>query len=164
MIMKLLCLILTLFLGIESFGQDYAPYTVAWHNLHQFSNITDSAHQKGEIQKWFSTLRESNQIPFIVEDSVLFLYEGSARSVSWVGDFNGWGYDEKFKNQGTKIVNTNVWFLKSAFPKDARLDYKIVLNGKELILDPENPHQQWRGVGGSTPNTELRLPVWREDP
>ena len=54
--------------------------------------------------------------------------------------------------------------LKSSFPKDARLDYKIVLDGKTQILDPENIHQQWSGVGGGSPNSELRMPNWKEDP
>jgi enterochelin esterase-like enzyme len=162
--MKLFCLILTLFLTTESFGQDYTAYKTAWDNLHQFSSITDSTRQREEIQKWFSSLRDSNQIPFIVVDSVLFLYEGEATSVTWVGDFNGWGSDGKFENHGNKIENTNIWFLKSSFPKDARLDYKIILNGAEYILDPENPHQQWSGVGGGSPNSELRMPLWKEDP
>src|SRR6476620_7245257 len=107
--MKGPCLFLILFLCIKSFGQDYAPYKTAWEKLQQFSVMTDSTRQKEEIQTWFSTLRKSNQIPFIVEDSVLFLYEGKAASVAWVGDFNGWGYDSKFQKGGKKIANTNIW-------------------------------------------------------
>jgi enterochelin esterase family protein len=80
-----------------------------------------------------------------------------------MGDFNGWGYDANFPNQGKKIPHTNIWLLKASFPKDARLDYKIVLNGDTYILDPENPHQQWSGVGGGSPNSELRMPDWKED-
>lgn len=96
------CLILILFLSTQSFGQDYTPYKKACDKLQQFSLMTDSARQREEIQKWFSTLHEANQIPFIVEDSVLFLYEGKANSVTWVGDFNGWGSDGKFENYGKK--------------------------------------------------------------
>ncbi|HLZ15639.1 MAG TPA: alpha/beta hydrolase-fold protein, partial [Cyclobacteriaceae bacterium] len=120
--------------------------------------------QKEEIQKWFASLRESSQVPFIVEDSVLFLYEGDAKSVAWMGDFNGWGHDETFKNKGRRVPHTDIWYLKTAFPRDARLDYKIVLNGSEYILDPENARQQWSGVGGGSPNSELRMPQWKEYP
>ena len=162
--MKSICFLGLLLVGIKSFAQDYTPFKAAWDKLGQFSFITDSTHQKEEIQKWFVSLREAKQIPFIVEDSVLFLFEGDAKSVSWTGDFNGWGHDEKFETHGKKILNTNIWFLKSSFPKDARLDYKIVLNGSEYILDPENPYQQWSGVGGGSPNSELRMPLWKEDP
>src|SRR5882762_2306049 len=145
-----------LLIGANIFGQDYSPFKVTFDKLQQLSRITDSTRQKEEAQKLFSSLREQNQIPFIIEDSVLFLYEGNATSVSWMGDFNGWGHDEKFENRGKKIENTNIWFLKSTFPKDARLDYKIVLNSRDYVLDPENPRQQWSGVGGGSPNSELR--------
>lgn len=162
--MKINFLVCFLFVIIQSVGQDYSSFQSTFTKLQQFSSITDSTLQEEAIQKWFAALRGSNQIPFIVEDSVLFLYEGEAKSVSWMGDFNGWGHDENFKNQGIKITSTNIWFLKSVFPKDARLDYKIVLNGSEYILDPENSHQQWSGVGGGSPNSELRMPLWKEDP
>jgi enterochelin esterase family protein len=88
---------------------------------------------------------------------------GEAKSVTWMGDFNAWGYDKKFQNKGHRIPNTNFWILKTSFPKDARFDYKIVLNETEWILDPLNPNQQWSGVGGGSPNSELRMPLWKED-
>ena len=81
-----------------------------------------------------------------------------------MGDFNGWGRDEKFRNKGTRVANTSLWFLKAAFPVDARLDYKLVLNGMDYILDPYGTYQQWSGVGGGSPNSELRMPRWQEDP
>ena len=81
-----------------------------------------------------------------------------------MGDFNGWGYDKKFKNAGTKIPNSDLWIVRASLPKDARLDYKIMLNGTDWILDPANPNQQWSGVGGGSPNSELRMPSWKPDP
>lgn len=108
-------------------------------------------------------LRKANQIPFTDQDSVLFLYRGEADAVSWIGDFNGWGYDKKFHNQGKKINQTDLWFLKASFPKDARLDYKILVNGSNYLLDPSNTAQQWSGLGGGSPNSELRMPLWKED-
>ncbi len=162
--MKIKLLIGLFIVSIKSFGQDYSSFKNTQEKLWYFSSISDTAQQKLEIQKWIAVLREQNQIPLIVEDSVLFLYEGNAKSVAWMGDFNGWGHDQTFKNKGTKIPNTTIWFLKSTFPKDARLDYKIVLNGSDYILDPENQYQQWSGVGGGSPNSELRMPLWKEDP
>jgi enterochelin esterase-like enzyme len=79
-----------------------------------------------------------------------------------MGDFNAWGYDKNFKVAG-KMVSRDLWLLKCAFPQDARLDYKILLNGSEWILDPINPHQQWSGVGGGSPNSELRMPKWKDE-
>jgi enterochelin esterase family protein len=82
----------------------------------------------------------------------------------WMGDFNGWGYDKSFQNKGTRIPHTDIWILKASFPKDARLDYKIVVNDANWILDPDNTHQQWSGVGGGSPNSELRMPMWKAEP
>lgn len=109
-------------------------------------------------------LVNSNQIPLTLADSVAFLYRGEAKTVAWMGDFNGWGYDKEFQNQGKRISGTDIWYLKTSFPKDARLDYKILINGTDWIVDPNNPHQQWSGVGGGSPNAELRMPEWRPDP
>lgn len=114
-------------------------------------------------QTW-NELKSSGSIPYAVEDSVAFLYKGNATSVTWMGDFNGWGYDKKFKNTGTRIPNSDIWILRASLPKDARLDYKIIVNGNDWILDPNNPHQQWSGVGGGSPNSELRMPGWKIDP
>ncbi|HPH46179.1 MAG TPA: alpha/beta hydrolase-fold protein [Chryseolinea sp.] len=117
-----------------------------------------------EVEKTWQELSDQNQIPLVDEDSVAFLYRGDAKTVSWMGDFNGWGYDKKFKNVGTKIPNTNIWILKTSFSEDARLDYKIVVDESNWILDPANQHQQWSGVGGGSPNSELRMARWKEDP
>ncbi len=41
------------------------------------------------------------------------------------------------------------------FERDARLDYKFIINGSTWILDPLNPHKVSGGYG---PNSELRMP------
>ncbi len=155
-------LVLFLFITAKAFGQDYSLFKNTCQQLQRASAISDSAQRKNELEKWWTALRQQSQVPLVVEDSVAFLYQGQAESVSWIGDFNGWGSDKKFNNTGIKIPNTNIWILKTSFPKDARLDYKILLNGKDYLLDPENAHQQWSGVGGGSPNSELRMPLWKE--
>ncbi len=162
--MKIKLLIGLLVVALKSVAQDYSSFTNTLAQLKRSSSLADSAQRKNEIEKWLNVLREQNQIPFVVEDSVAFLYQGKGKYVSWMGDFNGWGYDRNFQNNGKHIPNTDLWILKATFPKDSRLDYKIVLNNTEYILDPENPHQQWSGVGGGSPNSELRMPLWKEDP
>ncbi len=112
----------------------------------------------------FDFLAAQRKIPFVVNDSVAFLHKGKATTVAWMGDFNGWGYYKEIQSQGKQIPNSEVWILKMKFPKDARLDYKIVVDETHWILDPINPHQQWSGVGGGSPNSELRMPEWKEDP
>lgn len=116
-----------------------------------------------EIEKTYHALKTESKIPLIHSDSVLFLYRGNATTVEWMGDFNGWGYVKDYPNKGKKIANTNIWYLKSRFPQDARLDYKILIDGVNWIIDPVNKFQQWSGVGGGSPNSELRMPMWKED-
>jgi enterochelin esterase family protein len=98
-----------------------------------------------------------------VNDSVAFLYKGEADSVFWQGDFNGWGSlagGHIFNNRGYRVGKSDVWRMKAAFPPNARIDYKIVLNGRTWITDPVNQNQQW---GGSGPNSELRMPEWKPE-
>jgi enterochelin esterase-like enzyme len=104
----------------------------------------------------WDTLRTRRQIPFTAGDSALFLFRGTATNVRWAGDFNRWsatapGYE------GTLVPGTDVWYLEKKFPSDARLDYKIVVDGN-WIPDPANTFIQYSGFG---PNSELRMPIWK---
>jgi enterochelin esterase-like enzyme len=130
-------------------GQDYSNFSKV------IKSLSDTV--------TYNQLKEAHRIPLVIKDSVAFLYKGDATTVAWVGDFNGWGYDKDFQNAGKKIPSTNIWILKTAFPKNARFDYKILLDGSNWILDPANLLQQWSGVGGGSPNSELRMPLWKED-
>jgi enterochelin esterase-like enzyme len=130
------------------------------------SSVSQLVNDLRNANKRASTLQQliaENKIPLIVADSVLFIYQGAATDVKWMGDFNGWGYNKNFKNTGTLLPGSDVWILKASFPTDARLDYKIVVNGTQWILDPLNPNHQWSGVGGGSPNSELRMPAWKPD-
>lgn len=138
-----------------SLGQDYREFTGTIRKLYTAS--------PAEVDKLWTALVDAHRIPLVADDSVAFLYRGEATSVLWMGDFNGWGFDKKFRNTGTRIPNTDIWILKASFAADARLDYKIVVN-EAMMLDPVNGHQQWSGVGGGSPNSELRMGRWQEDP
>ena len=125
-------------------------------HLDSLTNISDSQMRDSSITSFWNSLRAEEKIPFILGDSVAFLYRGNASKVSWAGDFNGWNPSAS-EYQGKKVGSSNIWLCVASFPRDARLDYKIVLNGSNWMLDPENPHQQWSGFG---PNSELRMPDW----
>ncbi len=109
-----------------------------------------------EAEALLDCLSDNDQIPFISDDSVLFIYYGQVNSVSWAGDFNGWDPSNS-AYQGQKVGENNLWILKKSFPSEARLDYKIVLNGSNWILDPRNSFIQVSGFGA---NSELRMPDW----
>ena len=54
-----------------------------------------------------------------------------------------------------RLTGTDLWYREGTLPDDARVDYKIVLNGGNWIDDPVNPLKMWSGFG---PNSELRMP------
>lgn len=137
-------------------AQDYQAFSETINRLYSRDSM--------EVTSTWADLTERGNIPFVVHDSVAFLYRGDARSVAWMGDFNGWGYKRDFNNKGVQIPGTNIWMLKATFPLDARMDYKIVIDESQWILDPNNDDHQWSGVGGGSPNSELRMPEWKEDP
>jgi enterochelin esterase-like enzyme len=155
--MKLKLVVLFMVCTLYSAAQDYSSFTKTINDLYSLATPE-------QINKAWNDLVEGDNVPLVFEDSVAFLYKGEAKTVSWMGDFNRWGYSQTFKNLGTRIGNSDIWVLKASFPKDARLDYKIVVNGTNWILDPANADHQWSGVGGGSPNSELRMPAWKEDP
>lgn len=147
--------LLLIFLPLISYSQS------KWDQANTI--IQNKSLQTDQVNNWWTDLNQSNLIPLIQNDSVLFLYRGNASTIEWMGDFNGWGYVKDFPNKGRKILNTDVWYLKCKFPPEARLDYKILIDGTNWIIDPINKFQQWSGVGGGSPNSELRMPLWNED-
>ncbi len=156
--------LLLLLAGGVSKGQDYTTFQSRINLFYGYGALPDSTQRKTKIDELWSSLQSEQMIPLIAGDSVAFLYRGSAMTVEWQGDFNGWGYLKNYNNKGVRIPGTDLWILKAAFARDTRLDYKILLDGKIAILDPENARQQWSGVGGGSPNSELRMPDWKEDP
>jgi enterochelin esterase-like enzyme len=93
-------------------------------------------------------------IPFIENEKANFIYYGDANSVAIAGDFNGW---DPSNTKMTKMSGTNFFFRTETFELNARLDYKLVVNNTNWILDPEN---QNRVSGGFGPNSELAMPEY----
>ncbi|MEO1022103.1 MAG: alpha/beta hydrolase-fold protein [Bacteroidota bacterium] len=149
--------ILALMLGCTAKnGQETDLYTT----LMALSDLPSDEERSNRVNAIWDSLKTEGQIPFRQDSTVLFLYRGEAESVHWNGDFNSWSGADQVKNKGMRIEGTDVWVLKTTFPSDARLDYKITVNEEEWILDPSNPLQQWSGFG---PNSELRMPDWQPE-
>lgn len=161
--MRILFILIVLACAVKLSAQDYSFYRNTLQSLRSLTLVSDTAERKNQLNALWSSLQAAHRIPLIAEDSVAFLYRGKAKSVVWMGDFNAWGYSKTFNSNGVLLPGTDVWILKTSFPKDARLDYKIFIDGRSWILDPENLHLQWSGVGGGSPNSELRMPAWKED-
>lgn len=162
--MKLAFFLIAWLATLAGQAQDYVTFHKHLNSLYDLSSVNDSAQKATKLKVIIKRLIAEEQLPLRDKDSVALFYFGNAHEVDWMGDFNGWGYDKTFNNAGKRIPGTQVWVLKASFPMDARLDYKIVLDKKNWILDPLNPHQQWSGVGGGSPNSELRMPDYKDDP
>ncbi|MFN3638870.1 MAG: alpha/beta hydrolase-fold protein [Chloroherpetonaceae bacterium] len=153
--MKRLFYLLCLLFLAQSASAQFSSYHAFRDSLNRIVAIPDGNTRNLVLTDFLNGLQQANNIPFAIGDSVAFLYRGAAQSVRWNGDFNSWGSASNIQTNGVRLGNTDLWILEQTFPSDARLDYKIVLNGNTWILDPRNPFQQMSGFG---PNSELRMP------
>lgn len=128
--------------------------------LFKISEIKKEEDRESQLNQLWNYLKNNKKIPFTQNNQAIFLYKGNAKKVSFEGDFSGWGRHHQDNSNAVKIKNIDVWYLEKEFPSDARLDYKIVVDGN-WILDPDNENIQMSGFG---PNSELRMPDWEPSP
>lgn len=159
--MKYLGLWLALLVSVPAGAQTNKTFQKAMTQLRSFAG-QDSVRIQASVNRWWEARKKAGQVPLLSKDSAVFLYRGVATSVAWAGDFNYWG-SKPSPAKGVRIRNTDIWMAAVAFPPAARFDYKVILNGKDWILDPVNPHQQYSGLGGGSPNSEIRMPGWKMD-
>jgi enterochelin esterase family protein len=122
------------------------------------TSLEDAAERDSTVGAIWDSLAAYADFPFAREDSVAFLYRGTASSLAFVGDFNGWNPNTR---RATRLTPSDVWLQEEVFPVDARLDYKVVRNGDQWLLDPENPRRQRSGFGD---NSELPMPGYTPSP
>ncbi|NND72256.1 MAG: T9SS type A sorting domain-containing protein [Rhodothermales bacterium] len=96
-------------------------------------------------------LEDIESVPYIEGDSAIFIYRGGATSVSVAGDMNGWSPSIDL----ARLSDTDFWYAVRQYESTARLDYKLITNGTNWILDPRNPNLVSGGFG---PNSELAMP------
>jgi len=106
---------------------------------------SDTELQVRKVDELWDSLLAQKRIPWISNDTIIFLYKGSVTGVNFVGDMNGWSLVDEYRAK--KIGNSSVWYLLKTFPPDARIDYKIVTNGSNWNLDSNNPKKQLSGFG-----------------
>lgn len=97
----------------------------------------------------------SHAVPVIENNSVYFIYKGTASTVSIAGDATGWSPSLKMQ----KIGGTDYWYASAQYEADARLEYKIVVDGDNWLLDPLNRNIADGGMGQ---NSELLMPAYRK--
>ncbi|HRH43492.1 MAG TPA: glycoside hydrolase family 15 protein [Pyrinomonadaceae bacterium] len=90
------------------------------------------------------------------ETAIRFAYFGSETDIEIVGDFTGWKTcGIKFKKiNGLPNINP----LTVKFPNSARVEYKLIVDGK-WITDPLNPNKVDNGIGGE--NSFFTMPDYK---
>ncbi|KAF0108238.1 MAG: esterase [Anaerolineaceae bacterium] len=123
-------------------GTESLPFTgtsSAFSTLGEFDSLMKSAIASGEIDSFWDAVTSTGQMPLIFGDSVaVFLYRGQAENVECRGDFT-----TQYMRQG----ETDLWAFLKQFEPDTRLEYKILLNSSESILDPLNALTETGGLG-----------------
>lgn len=99
----------------------------------------------------FMIYARTKGIPYIEDTAANFIYRGSGNNVILSGDFNQWSTSV---DRLSRISGTNFFYITKIFERDARLDYKFIIDGN-WILDPNNPNIC---PGGFGPNSELAMP------
>jgi inosine-uridine nucleoside N-ribohydrolase/enterochelin esterase-like enzyme len=113
----------------------------------------DAAQAQALADSLWQSLTAQGRIPLLFGERVFFLYKGAANSVTWRGDFTGWESGPGL--EGKRVGDSDLWMAETTLPVDARANYKIVLDGKDWILDPANPLIQPGGLGD---NNILAMP------
>jgi enterochelin esterase-like enzyme len=121
-------------------------------------HLISLALQPAALDALWEDLQAARQIPFRIAGSAAFLYRGEADSVSVTGVHTGWRPGSEAAL--TRLAGTDIWWRIETFPEDARIDYKLVVDG-EQVLDPANPVTQMSGFG---PNSSLAMPGWAASP
>lgn len=99
-------------------------------------------------------LQQQKAIPVIESDTIAhFLYWGKADSVAMAGDATGWKPSMKMQH----LAGTQLWYVTAFYPSDTRVEYKIVVNEKNWILDSLNKQVIEGGMGK---NSELTMPAY----
>jgi enterochelin esterase-like enzyme len=120
------------------------------------SMVNSIASQSPELKKQSLDNYFSSGISFpIIEgnSTVFFIFRGKADSVFIAGDATGW--DPSMKMQ--RIDGTDTWYSRATYEPDARLEYKIVVNKKDWILDAFNKRIV---TGGTGQNSEFLMPSY----
>ncbi len=139
---KMKFIILFLFSAIVIYSSNFQDFL---DRVNSISSLTD----KQTVVDSFINYAQGIGIPYIENYTANFLYRGNTPSAAVAGDHNGWNGSAM-----TKLTGTNLWYQSLEFENDARIDYKLVINGN-WILDPLNPNTI---PGGFGPNSELAMP------
>jgi len=115
-----------------------------------------AAKRQAFVDKGFEELRAGAEFPLTQKNKAIFVFRGAARQVAVAGDMTGWQPSLMMQ----PVEGTDLFYLEQSYEPEARLDYKLVVDG-DWRLDPLNPKTM---PGGYGENSELRMPGFRPHP
>lgn len=153
-------LVFALIIGLAALPALAQP-DLTFDTLSEFNRYLEQIHSaetpedaNALVEAMWDTLLSREQIPLVFPGGeVVFMYRGQAETVDWRGDASGWQSEPHLV--GARVGLSDLWVMQTVIPRNARIEYKIVLNGDIWMLDPANPHVVASGFG---PNSEIRMP------
>jgi enterochelin esterase family protein len=137
-----------------SFDGEFSSFAEFLDVIDQTSNTDQKNALVNEFMEWAG----SAGFPHIEGDSAYFIYRGVVQNqITVPGDFNEW---ETSADAMTHLVGTDFWYLEKVFPRDARLDYKFIVDN-EWQLDSLNPYKMSGGFGT---NSMIMMPDYVPPP
>ncbi|NLO70563.1 MAG: esterase family protein [Porphyromonadaceae bacterium] len=124
-----------------------------YHSILKAFDNTEEANKPELADSIYKIAKQNQWIPIVFADTAVFIYKGSSEglSVKIAGDMTAWNPSISLSSVGGTSLYLGVYKAPS---KETRVDYKIVINSKDWILDPGNPKKQMSGFGY---NSELAL-------
>lgn len=142
---ELLCAvscIVTLLVGAAS-AQASGPNIPAINTIEDWDGVVrliaraDAATAQATADALYTALVEQKRVPLVLQDRVIFLYQGGARTWEVRGDFTNWQFGDAVV--GTRIGKTDLWMAQTTLPIDSRAEYRFVVDGGAWSTDPANP-------------------------
>jgi enterochelin esterase family protein len=125
--------------------------TIHAGNFDRFISYLNKIPLKERQAKTDSFINANPVLPYIENDTtVIFIFYGNAKTAVISGDFTGWEPSMPM----TGVAGANFFYHTIHFEADARIEYKLVIDGK-WIVDPKNPRSF---TGGTGVNSEVRMP------
>ena len=121
------------------------------------NTMNDTMYKQTLIDSFFNS--DTDQVFPIIEENCLvhFIYQSSKDiSVFVTSDLNEW---ELYSMEMTHLSNTNLYHYSVFLPPDARIEYKLIVDGI-LMIDPKNPNTT--SFGDFSKNSEVVMPEYDE--
>ncbi len=115
---------------------------VPFGTLAELDEALESVAAGSGAEGFWQAVQSLGQMPLVFGNTAVFMARANATSVAWTGDFNRW--QARGALAGRRVGRTDIWTARRTFPQDARLDYTLVVDGRQR-LDPLNPLTQRDG-------------------